>query len=88
VKDLIRGRFAGVQIMNDIIIIRGLNSVSSSNGALIVVDGQIVDNSALNNLPPSDIKNINIIKDGSSAIYGSRGANGVVIIETKKGKDK
>ena len=88
VEDIISGRFAGVQIINGEIIIRGVNSINCSNAALIVVDGQIVDNRVLNTLSPSDIKNINIIKDGSAAIYGSRGANGVVIIETKTGKEK
>ena len=46
-----------------------------------------VDNTIMNTLVPAQVKSVNIIKDGSSAIYGSRGANGVVIIETKKGKD-
>ncbi|MCD6354418.1 MAG: TonB-dependent receptor plug domain-containing protein [Prolixibacteraceae bacterium] len=86
--DLIRGRFAGVQIMNGEIIIRGINSINSSSAALIVVDGVISDESALTTIPPVEVKSINVIKDGSSAIYGSRGANGVVIIETKRGGDE
>jgi TonB-dependent SusC/RagA subfamily outer membrane receptor len=85
--ELIRGRFAGVQISNGEIIIRGQNSINSSSAALIVVDGVPSDNSVLNSIPPVQVKSINIIKDGSSAIYGSRGANGVVLIETKKGGD-
>ena len=87
IYDLIKGRFAGVQVMNGEIIIRGINSINSSSAALIVVDGVPVDGSALNSIPPVQVKSINVIKDGSSAIYGSRGGNGVVIIETKKGND-
>lgn len=85
--ELIRGRFAGVQIVNGEIIIRGTNSINSSSAALIVLDGVPVDDSVLNSLPPVQVKSVNILKDGSAAIYGSRGANGVVIIETKKGVD-
>ena len=87
IYDLIKGRFAGVQIMNGEIIIRGINSINSSSAALIVVDGVPVDGSALNSIPPVQVKSINVIKDGSAAIYGSRGSNGVVIIETRRGGD-
>jgi TonB-dependent SusC/RagA subfamily outer membrane receptor len=86
--ELIRGRFAGVQIINGEIIIRGINSLNSSSAAMIVVDGVPSDYSVLNSIPPVQVKSINVIKDGSSAIYGSRGANGVVLIETKKGGDQ
>ncbi|WP_319229328.1 TonB-dependent receptor plug domain-containing protein [Draconibacterium orientale] len=86
--DLMRGRFAGVQIQsNGDIIIRGINSINLSSAALIVVDGVQVDGSVTSTLVPSQVKSINIIKDGSAAIYGARGANGVVVIETKKGTD-
>jgi len=86
--ELIRGRFAGVQVVNGEIIIRGANSINSSSAALIVVDGVPSNGSILNSIPPVQVKSINIIKDGSSAIYGSRGANGVVLIETKRGGDQ
>lgn len=86
--ELIRGRFAGVQIVSGEIIIRGQNSLNSSSAALIVVDGIQSSNSVLSSIPPVQVKSINIIKDGSAAIYGARGANGVVLIETKKGGDK
>ena len=85
IYDLIKGRFAGVQIVNGEIIIRGINSINSSNAALIIVDGVSSTSSALSAIPPIQVKSINVIKDGTSAIYGSRGANGVVIIETKRG---
>jgi len=87
IYELIKGRFAGVQVVNGEIIIRGINSINSSSAALIVVDGVPVDGSALSSIPPIQVKSINVIKDGSSAIYGSRGANGVVLIETKRGND-
>lgn len=85
--ELIRGRFAGVQISGRDIIIRGVNSINSSSAALIVVDGIASDSGILSTLPPIQVKSVNIIKDGSAAIYGARGANGVVIIETKRGGD-
>lgn len=85
--ELIRGRFAGVQVVGGEIIIRGVNSINSSSAALIVIDGVASDYGVLNSIPPIQVKSINVIKDGSAAIYGSRGANGVVIIETKRGGD-
>lgn len=85
--DLIRGRFAGVQVNGNEIIIRGVNSINLSSAALIVVDGIPSDGSILNSISPIQVKSINIIKDGSAAIFGARGANGVVIIETKRGTD-
>ena len=86
--EAIRGRFAGVEVTNDgRVIIRGLNSLYGDSAALIVVDGVITDNSVLKQLPPSQVKRIDIIKDSGAAIYGSRGGSGVVLIETKKGLD-
>lgn len=82
--DLIRGRFAGVVVdPSGDIIIRGVNSINLSSGALIIVDGIPQDKSVMSILSPVDVKSINIIKDGSAAMYGSRGGNGVVVIETK-----
>ena len=87
IYELIQGRFAGVQIIGSDIVIRGINSINSSSAALIVVDGITVDAATLRSIPPIQVKSINVIKDGSAAIYGSRGANGVVIIETRRGDD-
>lgn len=68
------------------ILIRGKRSITASNDPLYVVDG-IPVSGALNEIPPGDIESIDILKDASAtAIYGSRGANGVIIITTKKGK--
>ncbi len=66
--------------------IRGFGSFAASNEPLYVVDG-IPTNGALSNINPADIENISILKDASStALYGNKATNGVVIITTKKGK--
>ncbi len=68
------------------IIIRGFGSINSSNNPLYVVDGVPYDGN-LNAINPGDIESMTILKDASAgALYGSRGANGVVVITTKKGK--
>jgi TonB-linked SusC/RagA family outer membrane protein len=94
-EEALAGRVAGVQVSSADgqpgssmeIVIRGANSLTQSNAPLYVIDGfpmENPDNAAIN---PEDIESINILKDASAtAIYGSRGANGVIIIETKKGK--
>lgn len=90
------GRIAGVNVtsgegmpggtMN--IVIRGNNSLTQENSPLYVIDGfPVEDASATSTLNPSDIESLEVLKDASAtAIYGARGANGVVIITTKKGK--
>lgn len=83
--ELIKGRFAGVQINGNKIIIRGHNSINLSNSALLVVDGSVVQ--SIGHINPCDVRNIDVIKDAASSIYGSRGANGVVVIETRRGDD-
>jgi TonB-linked SusC/RagA family outer membrane protein len=66
--------------------IRGITSLSGGNDPLVVVDGIQGDMTFLNQVPPSEIASVNILKDASAtAIYGSRGAPGVIIITTKKG---
>ncbi|WP_242696297.1 SusC/RagA family TonB-linked outer membrane protein [Longitalea luteola] len=68
------------------ILIRGSRSLGASNDPLIVVDG-IPFNGSINDLNQDDVASVEILKDGSStAIYGSRGANGVILITTKRGK--
>lgn len=88
IYELIRGRFAGVQIVNGEIIIRGTNSINSSNAALLVVDGMIVDESTFSAVPTADIARIDILKGPSASMYGVRGANGVVMVETKRGGEQ
>lgn len=88
----VQGKAAGVNIVtndepgaNPSIIIRGLGSLLGSRNPLYVIDG--VEANGLNGLSSNDIATIDILKDASSlAIYGQKGANGVVIISTKKGK--
>lgn len=83
---------AGVQFIGDgrpgqsgSILIRGQNSLSGENNPLVVLDG-IIFNGSLNDINPQDIKTIDILKDASStAIYGSRAANGVILVTSKKG---
>jgi TonB-dependent starch-binding outer membrane protein SusC len=91
---MIQGRVSGVQVIqtnaepggNVSIRIRGTNSINSGNEPLFVIDG-FPGAGDLNSINPSDIASIEILKDASAtAIYGSRGANGVVLISTKKGK--
>ena len=67
--------------------IRGYGSISTDLTPLYVVDGQPMEESSVNTINPIDIENIEVLKDASAtAIYGSRGANGVILITTKKGK--
>jgi TonB-linked SusC/RagA family outer membrane protein len=71
---------------NPEIVIRGQNSIASSNQPLIVLDG-VIFNGSLNEINTNDIATIDVLKDASAtAIYGSRSSNGVIIITTKKGK--
>ena len=91
----IAGKVAGVSITSNDgqpggemnIVIRGNNSVTQSNAPLYVIDGFPTEESMGNVINPDDIESIDILKDASAtAIYGARGANGVVLITTKKGK--
>ncbi len=85
-KSYIQGRIAGVSFMGDQLVIRGISSINSGIEALILVDGVAMSDFSTVNamLSPNDVASISVLKDGSAAIYGSRGANGVVLITTKK----
>ncbi len=92
VDQALQGRAAGVMVMNTdgapggntIIRIRGNNSITGSNSALVVVDG--IQGVNINTINPKDIESVEVLKDASAtAIYGSRGANGVVLITTRRG---
>ncbi len=85
--EAIQGRFPGVMVSNGQIVIRGNNTISGPSPALIVVDGMPTDQSRLNAINPVTVKRINVIKDGTSAIYGAKGANGVIEITTKSGAE-
>lgn len=100
-QDLIQGKVAGVNVVgasgepgaSQSITIRGPGGVRTGNTPLFVIDGVVLDNSntggtgnPLNFINPQDIESIDVLKDASAtAIYGSRGANGVIIVTTKKG---
>lgn len=94
IADLLQGRIAGLSIVNSsgaagatpTLRVRGVNSIKADGGPLVVIDGFPGGNlSAIN---PADIKSIEVLKDASStAIYGSRGANGVILITTKSPKE-
>jgi TonB-linked SusC/RagA family outer membrane protein len=96
IDQALQGRASGVQVVNNAgapggdvsIRIRGANSILGDNNPLYVIDGFI--GADFNNINPRDVESIEVLKDASgTAIYGSRGANGVVLITTKKGsKDK
>ena len=80
--DYLRGRVPGVQVTSDNrIIIRGIGTNSGNTDPLILVDG--VEMSDLSSLDPQFVKSVDVIKDGSSAMYGMQGANGVIIIKTR-----
>lgn len=95
VADALKGKLAGVSVVTasgapeaDIIVrVRGGISVTQDNSPLYIIDG-VPSESGLQGLNPTDIESIDVLKDASStAIYGSRGANGVVLISMKKGKE-
>ena len=93
-ENLISGRIAGVNITTSgapgsgsQIRIRGGSSLNASNDPLIVIDGLPLSGINLSSINPNDIESFSVLKDASAtAIYGSRGANGVIIITTKKGR--
>jgi len=79
--ELLRGRFPGVEVENGQVIIRGSRSFYGSNEALYVVDGVVVR--TIEWINPCEIKSIDVLKDSGAAAYGSRGANGVVLIQLR-----
>jgi TonB-dependent starch-binding outer membrane protein SusC len=94
IAEAMAGKLAGVQITTTEgspdaevrIRVRGGGSITGDNTPLFIVDGFPVE--SISDIPPSDIESIDVLKDASSsAIYGSRGANGVIIITTKRAKE-
>jgi len=93
--EALQGKAAGVDITSSErpgtvgnIMIRGTRSISASSAPLYVVDGVPLQAGGIETLNPRDIESIDILKDASStAIYGSRGANGVVLVTTKRGQE-
>ncbi len=94
VTNALAGQVAGVQLVSSngapgssaTIRVRGISSINAGNDPLIIVDGAPFDGD-MNNIAPSDIETMTVLKDAASnALYGARGANGVIMITTKKGK--
>src|SRR5665213_2716637 len=94
ISDALQGRLPGVQISQTStqpgstmqILIRGQRSISASNAPLVVLDG-IPFSGSFSDIDPENVKSISVLKDASAtAIYGSRGANGVILITTNKGR--
>ena len=94
IEQLLQGKVSGVGIVQNSgrpgddmgeIRIRGISSIDNNNEPLVIIDGVQAD---LNDVNPQDVESISILKDAASAaIYGSRASAGVILIETKKGKD-
>jgi len=93
IDDALQGRAAGVYVAQSSgapgsqpsVAIRGSNSLNN-NSPLYVIDGVVWDNGGYDLVNPNDVESVNVLKDASAAIYGSRASNGVILITTKKGK--
>lgn len=94
--EALAGRVAGVQVSSESgkpgagvnIIVRGANSITQDNSPLYVIDGFPMEEANASILNPAEIESIEVLKDASAtAIYGARGANGVIMITTKRGKE-
>ena len=93
--DALAGQVSGLSVLTSsgdpsaaaTIRLRGVNSMNSSNAPLFILDGAPISDSFFQTLNPSDIANITVLKDAAStAIYGSRAANGVIVITSRNGK--
>ena len=93
--DALAGQVSGLSVLTSSgdpsksasIRLRGINSINSSSTPLFILDGASISSSMFNTLNPSDIQDITVLKDAAStAIYGSRAANGVIVITSKKGR--
>ena len=83
VAKALQGRISGLDVNGDELRIRGNRSINGDNAPLVIIDG--VQGGSMSDLNPNDIESVDVLKDASStAIYGSQGANGVIIITTKK----
>lgn len=95
IGDALQGKVAGLQVFNTSgepqssvsIRLRGVSSLNLSNSPLYILDGVPSSSEVFSSMNPQDIETISVLKDASStAIYGSRAANGVIVVTTKKGK--
>jgi TonB-dependent SusC/RagA subfamily outer membrane receptor len=86
IYEMIRGEVPGVSVNGTSIMIRSTSTVNGSTEPLFVVDGVPVN--TIDNIAPQEVRSISILKGSSAAIYGSRGSNGVIIINLLRGTDK
>lgn len=84
IYEMIAGKVPGVVVSGNKITIRGQSSVNAATDPLFVVNGSVTNN--VSDIPPSEVENISVLKGSSAAMYGSRGANGVILINLKKAK--
>jgi len=84
ILEIIEGKATGVSIGNNGVTIRGSNLLDSESTALLIVDGAVVSFNVFQNIPPSQVKTIDVLKGAAaSSRYGSRGMGGVIIVGTK-----
>ncbi|HYX09989.1 MAG TPA: TonB-dependent receptor plug domain-containing protein, partial [Bacteroidales bacterium] len=83
---VIQGRIPGVVVTGNSIVIRGINSFYLSSDPLILIDGVPSNMGAFRTISPEDVERIEVLKGASASIYGSRGANGVIAVYTKRGQ--
>lgn len=81
--DLIIDSSPSITVLNGVIVIRGESSLNGSSGALVLVNGNQITMTQLSALDPLSVKSVDILKGSSAAMYGTRGANGVILITTK-----
>ena len=86
IYDMIRGQVPGVEVVGESIQIRGSSSLNISTEPLFVVDGVIVN--SIDDISPQTVKSIEVLKGPAASVYGTRGANGVILITRLSGKDK
>jgi TonB-dependent starch-binding outer membrane protein SusC len=86
VYEMIRGEVPGVEVNGTSIIIRSATSISSGTDPLFVVDGIPVN--TIDNINPQMVKSIEVLKGSAASIYGTRGSNGVILINLLKGNDR
>ena len=89
IYEMIKGEFPGVEVSGHSIVIRGTKSIYSGTDPLFVVDGMVV--STIDQISPREVQSISVLKGSEATVYGSRGGNGVILIDlirTSEGKKK
>jgi TonB-dependent SusC/RagA subfamily outer membrane receptor len=86
IYDMLKGAVPGLQVIGKSVTIQGTGSPNSNNQPLLVLDGIIV--STIDDVQPTQVKSVEVLKGASASIYGSRGANGVILIHLKGTSDR